>query len=174
MLVCKPAKKPDGQFAHFFMVGIMPVVDTVKMKELLEPAAEAVGYELVDVEIAGRGANTVLRVYIDAPGGITVDDCAEASRHIGAVLDVEDPIAGQYALEVSSPGLDRPLVKPEHFERVIGQKVKVTLREYYMGRRRFSGELTGVTDQAALVDVDGEIYELAFEAMDKARLDPDF
>ena len=152
----------------------MPVANTVRLRNMLEPAAEAVGYELVDVEIAGRGANAVLRVYIDAPGGITVDDCAEASRQISTVLDLEDPIAGQYALEVSSPGLDRPLVKLEHFERVVGQKVKVTMRGYHMGRRRFNGTLTGVTDQVAHVDVDGEVYDLPFDDMDRARLDPEF
>ncbi len=135
---------------------------------------EAVGYELVDVVMAGRGASAVLRVYIDAPGGITVDDCADASRQISAVLDLEDPIAGQYALEVSSPGLDRPLVKPEHFERVVGQRVKVAMRDYHMGRRRFAGELTGVTDEMAQVDVDGEVYDLPFDDMDRARLDPQF
>jgi len=149
-------------------------MNAVRIRDMLEPAAEAVGYELVDVEIAGLGANAVLRVYIDAPGGITVDDCAEASRQISAVLDLEDPIAGEYALEVSSPGLDRPLVKPEHFERVVGQKVKVTMRDYHMGRRRFAGALTGVTDKMAQVDVDGEVYDLPFVDMDRARLDPEF
>lgn len=152
----------------------MPAGNTVRLRDMLEPAAEAVGYELIDVEIVGRGSDAVLRVYIDAPGGITVDDCAQASRQISAVLDLEDPIAGQYALEVSSPGLDRPLVKAEHFERVIGQKVKVTMRDYHMGRRRFAGELTGVTDKLAQVDVDGEVYELPIDDMDRARLDPQF
>lgn len=141
---------------------------------MLESAAEAVGYELIDVEIVGRGSDAVLRVYIDAPGGITVDDCAQASRQISAVLDLEDPIAGQYALEVSSPGLDRPLVKAEHFERVIGQKVKVTMHDYHLGRRRFAGELIAVTGSVVQVDVDGEVYELPIDDMDRARLDPQF
>ena len=96
-----------------------------EIARLLEPSISALGYELVAVELAGSGPDRVLRVYIDHPDGITVDDCADASRQVSAVLDVEDPISGSYVLEVSSPGLDRPLVKVADFERFKGSLVKL-------------------------------------------------
>ena len=90
------------------------------LRTLLEPGVRALGFELVDSELAGRGRNAVLRVYIDGPHGVTVDDCAEVSRQLSAILDVEDPFPERYVLEVSSPGLDRPLVRREDFERFVG------------------------------------------------------
>lgn len=141
---------------------------------MIEPAVDAVGYELVDVEYSGRGANARLRAYIDAPGGITVDDCETASRQISAVLDVEDPIPGEYQLEVSSPGLDRPLVKPEHFRRVVGQQVRISMRHHHLGRRRFTGVLAAVSADTVTVELDGESYDLAFADIERARLVPVF
>ena len=159
--------------AHFLLerTAVRPDID--KIRDVIEPAVEAVGYELVDVEYAGRSPSATLRAYIDAPGGITVDDCESVSRQISAVLDVEDPIPGQYTLEVSSPGLNRPLVKPEHFARVVGCKVKLLMRNYHLGRRRFAGVLADVTDTTVAIDVDGEFYELEIADIERARLVPE-
>lgn len=142
------------------------------LQRVLEPGVEALGFELVAAELAGRGKNAILRVYIDGPGGITVDDCADVSGQLSAILDVEDPIVGQYTLEVSSPGLDRPLVVPEHFKAVIGQRIKVQMRTYTLGRRRFAGTLLSASDQTFVVDVDGESYDLPHCDVEKARLVP--
>ena len=139
--------------------------------ELLQPGAEALGYELVAVEMSG-GDTSILRVYIDAPNGITVDDCAKASHQFGAILDVEDPISNRYTLEVSSPGMDRPLAKPLHFKAVVGQDVKIKMATLINGRRRFSGELVEANDEFAVVEVDGEQTELPYAEMDRARLVP--
>ncbi|GMR19573.1 MAG: ribosome maturation factor RimP [Gammaproteobacteria bacterium] len=144
-----------------------------KLREVLEPSVTGLGFELVDVELSGSGAQTVLRLYIDSPQGITVEDCADVSRQVSAVLDVEDPLPGQYMLEVSSPGLDRPLVKPADFEKVVGQEVRVRMYEAVLGRKNFSGRLVAARDEYVLVDVDKERYELAYAAMEKARLVPD-
>ncbi|MDH5511786.1 MAG: ribosome maturation factor RimP, partial [Gammaproteobacteria bacterium] len=95
-----------------------------ELRQLLEPGVSAMGFELVDVEVAGSHHNPTLRVYIDSPRGVNVDDCASVSRQLSALLDVEDPLPGHYTLEVSSPGLDRPLVKPEDFRRYIGETIK--------------------------------------------------
>ena len=141
------------------------------LHNLLEPGAEALGLELVAVEMAGRDGN-ILRVYINSPNGISVDDCAAASHQFSAILDVEDPISGKYNLEVSSPGLDRPLVKTSHFEEVVGETVKIRTRWPIQGRRRFTGILTRTSDDAALVEVDGEVYEVPYEDMERARLVP--
>lgn len=143
-----------------------------RLQEILEPGAAALGFELVAVELSGRGRNTILRVYIDAPMGVTVEDCARVSRQLSAILDVEDPISEQYTLEVSSPGFDRPLRKREHFERVIGEQVKIRLHSYLSGRRRFTGVLRTVNDGSLTLEVDGEVYELGLEDIEKARLVP--
>lgn len=143
------------------------------IEELLEPGARALGYELVAVEMRG-GDTSILRIYIDGPDGITVDDCAKASRQFGAILDVEDPISNRYTLEVSSPGMDRPLARPEHFKAVVGSDVKIKMATLVNGRRRFTGELVEATDEFAVVEVDGEQTELLYSEMDRARLVPVF
>jgi len=139
--------------------------------DLLQPGAEALGYELVAVELSG-GDTSIVRVYIDHKDGVTVSDCAKASRQFSAILDVEDPISNRYTLEVSSPGMDRPLAKPEHFIDVVGQDVKIKMNTLVNGRRRFTGELVEATDDFAVVEVDGEQTELLYDEMDRARLVP--
>jgi len=139
--------------------------------ELLQPGAEALGYELVAVELSG-GDTSIVRVYIDTPNGVTVTDCSKASRQFSAILDVADPIASRYTLEVSSPGMDRPLAKPEHFKKVVGSDVKIKMATLVDGRRRFTGQLVEATDEFAVVEVDGEQTELLYDEMDRARLVP--
>jgi ribosome maturation factor RimP len=141
------------------------------IEELLLPGAETLGLELVAVELSG-GDTSILRIYIDTPIGITVDDCTRASRQFSAILDVEDPISSKYTLEVSSPGMDRPLAKPLHFKAVVGQQVKIKMATRVDGRRRFTGELIEATDEFAVVEVDGEQSELPYSDMDRARLIP--
>lgn len=141
--------------------------------QLLQPGAQALGYELVAVEMSG-GESSILRVYIDTPEGITVDDCAKASRQFSVILDVEAPISNRYTLEVSSPGMDRPLAKPAHFQQVLGQGVKVKMTTLINGRRRFTGELIEANNEFAVVEVDGEQTELPYDEMDRARLVPVF
>jgi len=142
------------------------------LREMLEPGVRALGFELVEVEYTGGHGHNVLRIYIDHPKGITVDDCAAVSRQASAVLDVEDPIPESYVLEVSSPGLDRPLVKREDFERHAGETVKVRMHEGVAGRRNFKGTLVGVQDDQVLVDVDKERFSLPMKDIERARLVP--
>jgi len=139
--------------------------------ELLQPGAETLGYELVAVELSG-GDTSIVRVYIDSPNGVTVTDCSKASRQFSAILDVADPIANRYTLEVSSPGMDRPLAKPEHFKKVVGSDVKIKMTVLVNGRRRFTGKLVEANDEFAVVEVDGEQTELFYDEMDRARLVP--
>jgi len=142
---------------------------------LIERTVEPMGYELVGVEFFGRGtAGKVLRVYIDSESGITLDDCVRVSRQLSAVLDVEDPIQEHYELEVSSPGLDRPLFRPEHFERFRGEKAKVRLARPLGGRRNFEGIITGIAEGSVTLEIDGEPVTLSFEDIDSARLVPSF
>lgn len=143
------------------------------IEQLLQPGAEALGYELVCVEMSG-GDTSILRIYIDTPEGVNITDCSKASRQFGAILDVEDPISSRYTLEVSSPGMDRPLAKPAHFEVAVGQNVKIKMATLINGRRRFTGELIEATDKFAVVEVDGEQSELPYDEMDRARLVPVF
>lgn len=145
---------------------------TSTLQQLLEPGVTVLGYDLVGVELTGDGSQTILRVYIELPGGITVADCAKVSHQVSAVLDVEDPIAGEYTLEVSSPGLDRPLVKREDFERFSGNEVKIHTTDAVLGRRNFTGRLQGIDENLVLVEVDNEIYEIDLENIERARLVP--
>src|SRR5579872_6702263 len=138
--------------------------------KLLEPAIEALGYELVELEFPPH----LLRIYIDREGGVTVDDCEVVSRQVSAVLDVEDPIPGAYTLEVSSPGLDRPLRKEADFARFAGERAKVELALPKDGRRRFTGTLKGCEAGEVLIEVDGVDHRLPLADIDKARLVPEF
>jgi len=150
----------------------MKATSVSRLEKLLAPGVEALGFELLAVELAGSGPSTVLRIFIDGPQGITVDDCAAVSNQVSGILDVEDPLPGHYTLEVSSPGLDRPLVKPEHFARFVGEKVRIWLWEPREQRRKWSGMLLQVDDSGILLDVDGEEVRLPFADMEKARLVP--
>ncbi len=141
--------------------------------ELLAPAVTVLGYELVGVEYLAQGKHSVLRVYIDADGGITVDDCARASHQISGVLDIEDPVRGEYSLEVSSPGLDRPLFALAHFERFSGRQARLVLNAPWRGRRKITALLRGVREQKVILAVDGEEVPLSLEEIDKARLVPE-
>jgi ribosome maturation factor RimP len=131
------------------------------------------GYELVDLEARIGGRKGLLRLYIDKPDGVGLDDCEKVSNQVSGVLDVEDPIPGEYVLEVSSPGLNRPLRRPEHFERFIGSEAKISLKAPLEGRRRFRGSLEGVEDGFVAVRVDGELYRLRIADIEKARLVPE-
>lgn len=150
-----------------------------RLTELLEPVIEALGYELVLLEYSPSRGASMLRIYIDSPGGINVDDCARVSREVSGVMDVEDPIQGAYQLEVSSPGLDRPLVKVEHYERFIGQQARVQLlapRESgKAGRRRYVGAIASVTAHSVTLHTPEEgPVEFEFSEIERARLVPEY
>jgi ribosome maturation factor RimP len=142
--------------------------------KIVEPAVTGLGYELVGVEYHPQPRNGLLRVYIDQPEGITVDDCERVSHQLSGVLDVEDPIRGHYTLEVSSPGLDRPLFTVEQFERFAGNRVRIRLSAPLAGRRNFSGRLCGVENDNVVVEVDGDETRLPLDSIEQARLVPEF
>ena len=143
------------------------------LRHMLEPVIALLGYELVGIEYLVQGGNNVLRVYIDKDGGVTLDDCQKVSRQVSGVLDVEDPIHDRYALEVSSPGLDRPLFTREHFARYTGHSVQIRLDKPLDGRRNFKGIIQGMQDEAVLLEVDGTQFVLPLQAIEKAKLVPD-
>ena len=130
------------------------------------------GYELADLEFRLGGNGGLVRVFIDKPEGIDLEDCEKVSLAVSALLDVEDPVPGKYNLEVSSPGLDRKLTKVEHFQRFMGEVVKVQMRFPIAGRRRFRGTLVSLDKENIVVEVDGESHSLALATIDTARLVP--
>lgn len=138
---------------------------------MLEPVIEALGFELVGIEYQANPKNAVLRIYIDTEQGVTLDHCAQVSHQVSGVLDVEDPIQGNYNLEVSSPGVDRPLFKFSDFERFAGELVRIRISGAIEGRRKFHGVLRGVRDDTVLVECDGAEWALPFGQVDKAHLD---
>ena len=144
------------------------------VRAVIEPAVTALGYELVGVEYLPQGRHSLLRVYIDSDDGITIDDCEAVSRQVSAVLDVEDPIKGQYTLEVSSPGVERPLFTREHYERFLGERVQIRLQAPLEGRRRFTGTLKALDGGDVVVEVDGEEIPLPLEQIEKAHLAPEW
>jgi len=143
-----------------------------ELLKLLEPTVEGLGYELSDLEARLGSQNGFLRVYIDHADGVSLEDCEKVSRAISALLDVEDPVPGQYDLEVSSPGADRTLTKTAHFERFTGETVKVQTRFPVEGRRRFRGKLLSADEENIVLEVDGESHTLTRATIDTARLVP--
>lgn len=142
-----------------------------KIESLVAPAVEALGMTLWGCEYIAAGKDSTLRIYIDRPKvGVTVEDCAKVSRQVSAIMDVEDPISSAYMLEISSPGMDRPLFKPEHYTDYVGQTVNVRARSAILGRRKFKGELIEVNQTQIVVEVDRESYEIPFSNIDKANL----
>lgn len=146
-----------------------------RVAELIEPSVTALGYELVGVEYLPQGKHSIVRVYIDHEDGIRVEDCEQASRQISGVLDVEDPISGQFLLEVSSPGIDRPLFKAEHYERFSGEVAEIRLRTPQQGQRKFTGRLAGVENDCVLLDMEnGDQVSLPINDIERARLKPEW
>ena len=133
-----------------------------RVERIIAPTLDGMGYELVRVQMSGGRQHSRLQVMAERADqrGMTVDDCAEISRAVSALLDVEDPIAGSYDLEVSSPGIDRPLTRPRDFERFAGQEAKIEMRETLDGRRRFRGLLKGFEEGCALLEVESETVKL--------------
>lgn len=144
----------------------------VELAKLIEPTIAQLGYELTDLELKLGGRDGIVRVFIDKPDGVDLSDCEIVSRQLSAILDVEDPLPGHYTLEVSSPGLDRKLTKPEHFQRFAGETIHVTLRFPIAGRRNFRGALRSADNEKIEVEVDGESHSLEIATIESARLIP--
>lgn len=142
--------------------------------ELLEPVVTGMGYELVEIEYQPSTRHGVLRIYIDQEDGIQLEDCTEVSNQVSALLDVEDPIPGNYNLEVSSPGMDRPLSRLEDFQRFEGEIVKIKVGMAINGQRNFKGRLCGVTGDEVCIEFDGKQVALPLASIEKARLVPTF
>jgi ribosome maturation factor RimP len=130
----------------------------------------ALGLQLWGIEYLGQGRHTLLRIYLDKDGGINIEDCAEASRHISSILDVEDPISSEYTLEVSSPGLDRMLFTLEQMKQYEGATVKLRLTENFEGRRNYSGILKEVVNNELVLVVDDRQYVFPYELVEKANI----
>ena len=142
--------------------------------QIITPVVEGLGYELVGIEYLPQGKHSLLRVYIDQETGITLDDCEQVSRQVSAVMDVEDPLTNNYNLEISSPGLERPLFTEEHYTRFAGNQVFVRMSFPIDGRRKFEGLLQGIEDGEVVVEIDEEQFRLPLSQVDKAHLVPEF
>jgi ribosome maturation factor RimP len=152
-----------------------------QIREIVERVAADLGLEVVEVELKGGGKARTLRIYIDKAGGVTLDDCANVSREVSTILDVEDVVpGGQYTLEVSSPGLDRKLVKPADYERFAGSRVKLQTREAVNGSRHFEGRLQGLKDGRVALEIPAKKkipaseLEVELSNVEKANLVPEF
>ena len=137
---------------------------------MLAPAVEALGFELWGLEQLSQGRHSLLRIYIDAAPGVDVDDCARVSEQVGAILDVEEPISGDYVLEVSSPGVDRRLFRLDQYASYVGEELDLRLRRPFEGRRKFRGTLRGVEGDEVVLLVDDHEYLLPFGDIEKAQL----
>lgn len=145
-----------------------------KLQELVQDTIESMGFELVGIECQRAGRFSTVRLYIDKEGGVTIDDCSDVSRQVSAIFDVEDPISDKYNLEVSSPGLDRPLFTLAHYERFIGREVVIHLRIAMSDRRKWQGEIISVEGDTITLKVDGNENAFAFGNIQKANLVPVF
>jgi len=175
-----PVELASGPLAHFFIPETVAgnersmSVTREQLISLLEPEVEMLGYELAELELnLGHGHGT-LRLFIDSPEGVTLEDCERVSHQVSGLLDVEDPIAADYNLEVSSPGADRKLVKPEHFDRFAGSMIKARLRRLVDGRRRIRGQLLGREGSRIAVRSDDVTVSVDLGDIETARLVPDW
>lgn len=143
-----------------------------QLEDILRPVVEALEYDFWGLEYLPQGRHSILRVFIDHADGIAVEDCAKVSHQISGVLDVEDPIQGEYNLEVSSPGLDRPLFRLEQYEKFVGHQVALRLQSPFEGRRKYQGIIKGVEGDDVLVVVDDHELILPFESIERAIIVP--
>jgi ribosome maturation factor RimP len=143
---------------------------TTAVQGLVEPVAEDMDFELVDIEYLSERGRWVLRIYLDREGGITLEDCASFSREISDLIDVKEIVPNEYVLEVSSPGLNRPLKKEKDFVRALGKKVKIKMSRKVRGRRNFTGYLREFKDHTLYVEVDNVPLSLSYQEVEKANL----
>jgi ribosome maturation factor RimP len=145
-----------------------------RLTGLLAPVVEGLGYECVGVDyISGSRGSSTLRVYIDSDNGITLDDCSAVSHQLSGVLEVEDPIRENFVLEVSSPGLDRPLFTPEHYIKYQGRQVTLRFHGKWNGRRKLTGTLLAYADGEVSLDCEGEQIQVPYADISRGRLVPD-
>jgi len=135
------------------------------------PLLEAEGYELIEAETAALGGQPILRLYIDREGGVTIDHCVAAAKIVNPVLDTAEWFDGRFVLEMSSPGIDRPLRKPEHFAHFAGERIKLQTLAPVLGRKRFTGVLKGFSDGMVAMECDGQDMLIAIDLVKKASLD---
>jgi ribosome maturation factor RimP len=166
---------PEEWGFPLFFIEAMPRQEVInKLTMLAEEVAEDNDVELVDVELLGSGRKSILRVFIDREGGVGLDDCRKVSRQLEALLDVEDPIPGSYTLEVSSPGIDRPLKKIEDFVKYKGRKVKIVTKDKIDDQSYFVGTINDVWDSNIMIELKKETISVPFETIKKATLEIEF
>ena len=146
---------------------------SVNIDALLRPVVTDMGYVCWGIELLRQGRGALLRIYIDSGDGVTLEDCARVSNRVSGILDVEDPIAGEYLLEVSSPGLDRLLFNREQYQQYIGETVKVRLSGMVDNRKRIIGRIEGVTGETLVLNESGREFQIPLGEIDRARLCPD-
>ncbi|PIP80954.1 MAG: ribosome maturation factor RimP [Gammaproteobacteria bacterium CG22_combo_CG10-13_8_21_14_all_40_8] len=145
-----------------------------RLNEIIQPAVAASGYEFVGIEYKPAGKHSILCVYIDHENGISVDDCAICSHQISALLDVEDPIAGEYNLQVSSPGLDRPLFNAAQFQQYLGEEVKVKLHSAVKGQRNLKGKISQVVEDEISIKTESEVLTFNIHQLNRANIIPNW
>ncbi len=145
-----------------------------KLNEMLSPAVEALGFEFIGLEYVGQGKHSILRIYIDHENGINVEDCASVSHQVSGILEIEDPITSQYNLEVSSPGMERPLFTLAHYLPYVGRVVNLRCHVGVDNRRKFKGQLTAINDDKLTILIDGQDFIVDFQDIDKANLVAEF
>ncbi len=171
-------------FAEEFLLALQPEIAAViksamnrkeqEIEALISPTVEALKCQVWGVEYVVQGRQSRLRIYIEKEDGVSVDDCAEVSRHVGDLLEIEETMPSAYQLEVSSPGMDRILFREEHFFQFVGEQVEARLLYPFEGRKKFVGVLAGVEDGAALIQQDEDEYILPLESIQRARIVPTF
>lgn len=168
----------SGPFAHFFVWAMDFQVYREKIRQMVEPVIESEDMELIDVECLKMRSRWVVRIYIDKETGVTLDDCSEISDQMGDILDIHDVLPGSYTLEVSSPGLDRPLVRDKDFIKYKGRKVHVRLAEKLEGIRNFRGKLVDFYEEDGkkflVIDITGKTYRIPRDIVVKANIEYEF
>ncbi len=165
----------NGRYAHFLLPKFIGYIMTTfaKLEPMLAPAIEVLGFELVDCALTNEAGRAILRIYIDSEQGVRLEDCQKVSEQISAILDVEAPLSGRYNLEISSPGLDRPLVTLAHYQRFIGRQIRLKLHRAVEGRRNFSGELLAVVGNSIQMRLEDQVMDFPLDNIEKANLVPE-
>jgi ribosome maturation factor RimP len=145
-------------------------LDSDGLEALFEPIVQGLGFDLWGVQLRSSENHAHVKIFIDHEDGITVDNCSDVSHQISGIMDVEDPISVAYTLEVSSPGLDRPLIRRKHFEKYLGKEIKVRLGWPVQERRNFLGTLTKLDEEDITMMVEGELVKFPFNAVKRANL----